>query len=55
MKVFSFLFDLFGRARRRDFWLFAAGLAAAYGYLWTSLRDTGAGSDVSVIGNLLGQ
>ncbi len=53
MKLLGFLFDLFGRARRRDFWLFMAGLAGAYAYVWASLRDTGSRDDLAMIGNLL--
>jgi uncharacterized membrane protein YhaH (DUF805 family) len=53
MKLLGFLFDLYGRARRRDFWLFMAGLAGAYLYVWTSLRDTGARDDLAAIGALL--
>ena len=53
MKVLVFLFDLFGRARRRDFWLFMAGLAAAYFYLWTSLREVSSRDDMAAIGALL--
>ncbi len=37
MKVLAFLFDLYGRARRRDFWLFTAGLGAAYLYVLNGL------------------
>ena len=53
MKFFGFLFDLFGRARRRDFWLFMAGLAAAYAYAWNSLREFGGRDDLAAIGALL--
>lgn len=53
MKVLAFLFDLYGRARRRDFWLFMAGLASAYAYLWSGLHDNASRDDMAVIGNLL--
>ncbi len=54
MKVLVFLFDLFGRARRRDFWLFLAGLTALYSYLWNLLRSTaGPGGDLSIADALL--
>jgi uncharacterized membrane protein YhaH (DUF805 family) len=33
MGIVGFLFDVFGRVRRRDFWLFAAGLAVFYSLL----------------------
>lgn len=49
-----FLFDLFGRARRRDFWLFVAGLTALYSYLWNVLRTLSApGADLSLLDALL--
>jgi len=53
MKFLGFLFDLFGRARRRDFWLFMSGLACAYAYAWTSLRQMGGRDDLALIGALL--
>ena len=53
MKLLAFFFDLFGRARRRDFWLFNAGLTAAYLYLWTSLRDVASHDDLAALGGLL--
>ena len=53
MKLLAFFFDLFGRARRRDFWLFNAGLAGAYLYLWTSLRDVASHDDLAAVGALL--
>ncbi len=53
MKFLGFLFDLFGRARRRDFWLFNAGLVSAYAYAWTSLREMGSRDDMALIGGLL--
>ena len=47
MKLLGFLFDLFGRARRRGFWLFVTGLAGArYAYLWASLHDTRSRDDL---------
>ncbi len=53
MKLLGFLFDLYGRARRRDFWLFMTGLIGAYAYMWTCLRDGHGRDDVAVIGALL--
>ena len=41
MKRLGSLFDLYGRARRRDVWLCFTGLAGAYAYLWNGLRDIG--------------
>ena len=53
MKLLAFLFDLYGRARRRDFWLFMAGLAGAYAYLWAALHESASRDDMAVVGNLL--
>ena len=53
MKVLGFLFDLFGRARRRDFWLFMAGLMSAYAYAWQSLGEAGSRDDLAAIGAIL--
>lgn len=53
MKLLAFLFDLYGRARRRDFWLFMAGLASAYAYLWSSLHEPTTRDDVAAVGGIL--
>jgi uncharacterized membrane protein YhaH (DUF805 family) len=53
MKLLAFLFDMAGRARRRDFWLFMAGLSGAYLYLWTSLREAASRDDRAALGALL--
>ncbi|MGZ6041843.1 MAG: DUF805 domain-containing protein [Asticcacaulis sp.] len=39
MRLFAFLFDLFGRARRRDFWLFMTALVAIYSLILNALRS----------------
>ena len=53
MKLLAFLFDLYGRARRRDFWLFMAGLASAYAYLWSSLHEPTTRDDMAAVGGIL--
>ena len=53
MKLLAFLFDLYGRARRRDFWLFMAGLASAYAYLWSSLHEPTTWDDMAAVGGIL--
>ena len=53
MKVLAFLFDLYGRARRRDFWLFTAGLGAAYIYTWSGMGEVRPGDHRAALDALL--
>ncbi len=53
MKVLAFLFDLHGRARRRDFWLFTAGLGAAYLYAANGLGEARRQDNLAALNALL--